>query len=94
MVTIAPAFLDRIDECRSLDLLLAAVRDGQSAVVVIRGEAGIGKTALLLAGPGQQLPTPDAYLHIADVPPPPPPPSHTYCLGGACDLNHNRTVDI
>jgi DNA-binding CsgD family transcriptional regulator len=47
MVTIAPAFLDRIDECRSLDLLLAAVRDGQSAVVVIRGEAGIGKTALL-----------------------------------------------
>src|SRR5882672_1567062 len=47
MVTLAPAFLDRIDECRSLDLLLAAVRDGQSAVAVIRGEAGIGKTALL-----------------------------------------------
>jgi DNA-binding CsgD family transcriptional regulator len=47
MVTLAPAFLDRIDECRSLDLLLADVRDGQSAVVVIRGEAGIGKTALL-----------------------------------------------
>jgi hypothetical protein len=47
MVSPAPAFLDRIDECRSLDLMLAAVRDGQSAVVVIRGEAGIGKTALL-----------------------------------------------
>jgi hypothetical protein len=47
MVTLAPAFLDRTDECRSLDLLLAAVRDGHSAVVVIRGEAGIGKTALL-----------------------------------------------
>src|SRR5690348_14278131 len=47
MVTLATAFVDRIDECRSLDLLLAGVRDGGSAVVVIRGEAGIGKTALL-----------------------------------------------
>ena len=47
MVTLAPAFLDRIDECRSLNLLLAAARDGHSAVVIIRGEAGIGKTALL-----------------------------------------------
>ena len=47
MVTLAPAFLDRIDECRSLDLLLASARDGHSAVVIIRGEAGIGKTALL-----------------------------------------------
>ena len=47
MVTLAPAFLDRIDECRSVNRLLASVRDGQSAVIVIRGEAGIGKTALL-----------------------------------------------
>jgi predicted ATPase len=47
MVTLAPAFLDRIDECKTLDQLLAAARNGQSAVVVIRGEAGIGKTALL-----------------------------------------------
>jgi DNA-binding CsgD family transcriptional regulator len=47
MVTRAPAFVDRIDECRTLDRLLATVRQGQSAVVVIRGEAGIGKTSLL-----------------------------------------------
>src|SRR5581483_2382979 len=47
MVTLAPAFLDRVDECRTVDRLLAAVRDGQSGVVVIRGEPGIGKTALL-----------------------------------------------
>src|SRR5581483_9193780 len=47
MVGLAPTFLDRRDECRSLDRMLATVHDGQSAVVVIRGEAGIGKTALL-----------------------------------------------
>ena len=47
MVALAPGFLDRIDECRTVDGLLTAVREGQSAVVVIRGEAGIGKTALL-----------------------------------------------
>jgi AAA ATPase domain len=47
MATQAPAFLDRVDECRTLDRLLTDVREGHSAVVVIRGEAGIGKTALL-----------------------------------------------
>jgi AAA ATPase domain len=47
MVTLAPGILDRIDECRTLDRLLAAVQEGESAVVVIRGEAGIGKTSLL-----------------------------------------------
>jgi DNA-binding CsgD family transcriptional regulator len=34
-------------ECLELDRLLEAVHAGQSAVLVLRGEAGIGKTALL-----------------------------------------------
>jgi DNA-binding CsgD family transcriptional regulator len=34
-------------QCRALDGLLAEVRAGRSRVLVIRGEAGLGKTALL-----------------------------------------------
>jgi DNA-binding CsgD family transcriptional regulator len=34
-------------ECAELDRLLDALRSGQSAILVLRGEAGIGKTALL-----------------------------------------------
>src|ERR671914_880215 len=45
--TFASGFLDRTAEREELDRLLANVREGQSAVLVIRGEAGIGKTALL-----------------------------------------------
>jgi DNA-binding CsgD family transcriptional regulator len=37
----------RRGECDRLDRLLAATRAGQSQVLVVRGEAGIGKTALL-----------------------------------------------
>ncbi|BBY15268.1 helix-turn-helix transcriptional regulator [Mycolicibacterium litorale] len=37
----------RRDECREIDDLLAAVRSGESRVLVVCGEAGIGKTALL-----------------------------------------------
>jgi DNA-binding CsgD family transcriptional regulator/tetratricopeptide (TPR) repeat protein len=37
----------RVSECASLDELLDAVRRGQSGALVLRGEAGIGKTALL-----------------------------------------------
>src|SRR3954471_12208996 len=44
--TLASEFLDRTSEREVLDGLLATVRDGQSAVLVVRGEAGIGKTAL------------------------------------------------
>ena len=37
----------RRSECARLDGLLAGVRAGHSAALVIRGEAGVGKTALL-----------------------------------------------
>ncbi len=40
-------FLGRTRECRRLDSMLAQARDGRSAILVIRGEPGIGKTALL-----------------------------------------------
>ena len=37
----------RSAECRALDRLLESVRAGLSATLVLRGEAGVGKTALL-----------------------------------------------
>ena len=43
----APGFRGRSGERARLDQLLEGVRSGQSAVLVIRGEAGVGKTALL-----------------------------------------------
>src|SRR3954466_10191067 len=45
--TLASGFLDRTGEREVLDQLLAQGREGQSAVLAIRGEPGIGKTALL-----------------------------------------------
>ncbi len=42
-----PAFLGRSAERDVLDRLLETARGGQSAVLLIRGEAGIGKTALV-----------------------------------------------
>jgi DNA-binding CsgD family transcriptional regulator len=49
MVTQGPAEVlhGRRDEREVLDRLLAAVRGGQSRVLVVCGEAGVGKTALL-----------------------------------------------
>ena len=42
-----PVLLGRASERQTLDRLLKNVRGGQSAVLVVRGEAGAGKTALL-----------------------------------------------
>src|SRR6476620_11216049 len=42
-----PAFLGRSAEQDVLDRLLETARGGQSAVLVIKGESGIGKTALI-----------------------------------------------
>src|SRR3954467_11158578 len=43
----AAGLLDRSSERKALDQLLAGVRAGQSQVLVLRGEAGVGKSALL-----------------------------------------------
>src|SRR5258708_14169562 len=47
-----PVLLGRRGECEVLDRLLGAVRAGESRALVVRGEPGAGKTALLeyLAG--------------------------------------------
>jgi DNA-binding CsgD family transcriptional regulator len=42
-----PVLLGRAGERQAFDRLLENVRGGQSAVLVVRGEAGVGKTALL-----------------------------------------------
>jgi DNA-binding CsgD family transcriptional regulator len=49
----ASVLLGRASECEMLDRLLENVRGGQSAVLVVRGEAGVGKTALLHHCAGQ-----------------------------------------
>jgi hypothetical protein len=58
-----PAFLGRSAERDVLDRLLETARAGQSAVLLIRGDAGIGKTALLGYAAGQA-----AGFHVAQIP--------------------------
>ncbi|HEX9623807.1 MAG TPA: AAA family ATPase, partial [Streptosporangiaceae bacterium] len=72
-----PAFRGRTRERQVLDGLLDRVRGGESAVLVIRGEAGIGKTALMrycarqasgcrlvqIAGVESEMKLPFAALH-------------------------------
>ncbi|MDQ4026226.1 MAG: ATP-binding protein, partial [Actinomycetota bacterium] len=43
----APRLRGRRRECDALDQLLTSASEGRSRVLVLRGEAGIGKTALL-----------------------------------------------
>src|SRR3954449_10214360 len=74
--------LGRADERELLDRLLENVRAGQSAVLVVRGEAGVGKTALLhhcarqaagfrvarIAGVEAEMELPFAGLHLLCTP--------------------------
>jgi DNA-binding CsgD family transcriptional regulator len=55
VATRAPVLRGRTGECAQLDRALDAVRGGASAVLVIRGEAGIGKSALLGYCAGQAV---------------------------------------
>jgi DNA-binding CsgD family transcriptional regulator len=55
-------FLGRTSECELLDQLLASARGGHSSVVVVRGEAGIGKTALLQYAVGRA-----SDFHVAQI---------------------------
>src|SRR3954467_4468666 len=75
--TRTPAFRGRSREREALDRLLDGARGGESAALVIRGEAGIGKTALLrycgrqasgcrlaqIAGVESEMQLPFAALH-------------------------------
>jgi AAA ATPase-like protein len=76
------ALVDRRAECARLDQLLADARTGTSAAVVVRGEAGAGKTALLdyllenatgcrvarAAGVESEMELPFAALHQLSAP--------------------------
>src|SRR6476660_4641682 len=52
-----PTLSGRADECALLDALVDAIRRGEGRSLVVRGEAGVGKTALLeyLVGSATEL---------------------------------------
>jgi DNA-binding CsgD family transcriptional regulator/tetratricopeptide (TPR) repeat protein len=58
----SPVLQGRAGERRELDRLLQHVRGGRSAALVIRGEAGVGKTALLRHCTRQA-----SGLHVAEI---------------------------
>ena len=78
----APVFRGRTTERDRLARLLDQVRSGESAALVVRGEAGIGKTALLdqcagmaagfqvarIAGTQSEMELPFAALHLLCTP--------------------------
>jgi hypothetical protein len=47
MLTDRQRFVGRQDELRRIGELIAAAREGRGGALVLRGEAGVGKTALL-----------------------------------------------
>jgi hypothetical protein len=61
----ASRLLGREDECAAIDTLLANARAGAGGALVVRGEAGIGKTALL--DYARQQAAPMAVLSAAGV---------------------------
>src|ERR1043165_10170613 len=76
-MAVTPAFRGRVREREALDGVLDRVRRGESEVLVLRGEAGIGKTSLLrycareasgcrllqIAGVESEMELPFAALH-------------------------------
>ena len=83
--------VDRHAECGVLDQLIEAVRAGESRALVVSGEAGVGKTALLeylaeqasgcrlarIAGVQSEMELPFAALHQLCAPRVGRPPAFT-----------------
>jgi len=59
--------INRVSETATLEALLDAVRQGMSGALVLRGQAGIGKTALLeraICSAPDFLAVPVSYTHL------------------------------
>ncbi|WP_433826991.1 AAA family ATPase [Actinoplanes sp. CA-015351] len=100
----------RESECATLDALIAGARSGRSAALVLRGEAGVGKTALLryarsqvpdaltIRGVESESGFPYAGLHRLLIPLLPGrdrlPPSQRAALEVACGLAEGPPADL